>query len=181
MPLRSRGLPPLERPRPDLPASLREVVDEGDRPLCLLPEAALLRQGLRHRAVALLVRDRAGRALLRPREGAGWDFSSHALPLALEAGEDCCRRLLDTEWGLAGLAPRELRRVEACPETGMAFLTLYVARISNAAARQLAAPGPHAPEGLPLLDAVELAGLARQRPPVLSPLLAEAVRAGWLE
>ena len=159
--------------------ALREVVDEADRPLCLLAEAAILRQGLRHRAVALILRDTAGRALFRP--GAdGWDFSSRALPQAMEATEDCCRRLLETEWRLAGLAPRVLRRVDACAETGMAFLTIFTARIGVATARELALPGVLAPEGLPLVDAEELAGLAEQGPPLLSPLLLRAVRMGWL-
>ncbi|MDE6734395.1 MAG: NUDIX hydrolase [Desulfovibrio sp.] len=159
--------------------ALREVVDAADRPLCLLPEAVLLRQGLRHRAVALILRDTSGRALLRP--GAdGWDFSSRALPQAMEAVEDCCRRLLKTEWNLAGIAPRVLRRVDACAETGMAFLTLFTARIPVATAREMALPGVLAPEGLPLLDAVELAGLAEQEPPILAPLLRHAVRAAWL-
>ncbi|MDE7241206.1 NUDIX hydrolase [Desulfovibrio sp.] len=174
--LHSLALPP-QSPGP----ALREVVDEADRPLCLLPEAAILRQGLRHRAVALLVRDSAGRALLRPDLQRCWDFSSRALPHALEAPEDCCRRLLATDWKLDSLAPRRLRRVAACPETGMAFLTIFTARIPAATARELARPAVLAPEGLPLLDAAELAGLARQEPPLLAPLLLHAVRAGWLE
>ena len=176
----SLPLPPL-RLSPQSPGpALREVVDEADRPLCLLPEASLLRQGLRHRAVALILRDGAGRMLLRPGP-AGWDFSSRALPQAMEATEDCCRRLLEAEWRLAGLAPRVLRRVDACAETGMAFLTIFTARVTEATARVLAAPGALAPEGLPLLDAVELAGIAGQEPPVLAPLLRHAVRAAWLK
>lgn len=178
MPLHSPWMPLRQPPQSPGPA-LREVVDEADRPLCLLTEAALLRQGLRHRAVAVLVQDGAGRALLRPGDH-GWDFSSRALPQAMEAAEDCCRRLLETEWRLAGLAPRVLRRVEACAETGMAFLTIFTACIAGATARELAAPGAIAPEGLPLLDAVELAGIAAQEPPILAPLLRQAVRAGWL-
>ena len=178
MPLRSpqpQLRPALQSPGP----ALREVVDEADRPLCLLPEAALLRQELRHRAVALAILDDKGRALLRPRAD-GWDFSSRALPQAMEAAEDCCRRLLGTEWRLPAVAPRVLRRVDACPETGMAVLTLFTARIPEATARELAAPGALTPEGLPLLDAVELAGIAEQEPPILAPLLRHAVRASWL-
>ncbi|MDE7370830.1 MAG: NUDIX hydrolase [Desulfovibrio sp.] len=175
----SAPLPHLRLPHQTPGPALREVVDAADRPLCLLPEAVLLRQGLRHRAVALILRDTSGRALLRP--GAdGWDFSSRALPQAMEATEDCCRRLLETEWHLPGIAPRVLRRVGACAETGMAFLTIFTARIPAATAREMALPGVLAPEGLPLLDAVELAGLAEQDPPILAPLLRHAVRAGWL-
>lgn len=180
MPLRSPR--PLSPPPPQSPGSaLREVVDEADRPFCLLPEAAILRQGLRHRAVALILRDSSGRALLRPDGHAGWDFSSRALPHALEAAEDCCRRLLAADWRLDAVRPRKLRRVEASPETGMAFLSIFTARIPVATAQALAVPGVIAPEGIPLLDAEELAGLARQQPPLLSPLLLAAVRAGWLE
>lgn len=172
---------PLSSLPPHSPGpALREVVDEADRPLCLLPEAAILRQGLRHRAVALAILDDKGRALLRPCAD-GWDFSSRALPHALEAGEDCCRRLLATDWKLVSLAPRLLRRVDAAPETGMAFLSIFTARIPAATARELALPGVLAPEGLPLADAEELQGLARQEPPLLAPLLLRAVRAGWLE
>ena len=172
-------LPPKSLPPQSSGPALREVVDEGDRPLCLLPEAALLRQGLRHRAVALILRDSRGRMLLRPGQ-AGWDFSSWALPQAMEAAEDCCRRFLEADWGLTGAAPRILRRVEACAETAMAFLTIFTARITPAAARELAAPGVLVPEGLPLLDDIELAGVAAQEPPILAPLLLTAVRAGWL-
>lgn len=168
-------------PAPTISGTLREVVDETDRPLCLMPEASLLRQGLRHRAVALLLRDPAGRALLRPQPQNGWEFSSLALPRALEAAEDCCRRLLVTDWDLGTAAPHLLRRADACAETGMAFLTLFEARISAATARALAAPGVMAPEGLPLLDGIELAGLAHQEAPLLSPLLRHAVFSGWLE
>lgn len=155
-------------------------MDEADRPLCLLPEAAILRQGLRHRAVALLIRDTEGRALVRPDAPDGWDFSSRAIPLALEAGADCCRRLLARDWKLAGLAPRVLRRIPAGPETGMAFLTIYTARIPAATAQALAHPGALHDGGVPLLDFDELAGLANQEPPLLSPLLLTALRSGWL-
>ncbi|MBD5647858.1 MAG: NUDIX hydrolase [Desulfovibrio sp.] len=178
MPLRSPLPLSAELPQSPGPA-LREVVDEADRPLCLLAEAAILRQGLRHRAVALILRDNAGRALLRTGTD-GWDFSSRALPHALEAVEDCCRRLLAADWKLESLAPRRLRRVAASPETGMAFLNIFTARIPTATARELARPGVLAPEGIPLVDAEELAGLAEQEPPLLSPLLLRAVRMGWL-
>lgn len=164
-----------------LSGTLREVMDEADTPFCLMPEALLLRQGLRHRAVALLLRDPAGRALLRPHPRNGWGFSSLALPRVMEATEDCCRRLLAADWDLGTATPRLLRRVDACAETGMAFLTLFEARVSAAAARTLAAPGAAMPEGLPLLDAIELAGLARQEAPLLSPLLRHAVLSGWLK
>lgn len=178
MSFRSRA--PASGSPPRISAALREVVDEANAPFCLLPEAVLLRQGLRHRAVGLLLRDTAGRTLLRTGPETGWDFSSFALPLALEGAEDCCRRLLATEWALPDLAPRVLARADAAPATGMAFLTLFAARISPATARALAAPGVDAPAGLPLVDEVELAGLATQEPPLLSPLLRHAVLAGWL-
>lgn len=168
-------------PSMELSGALREVVDEADTPFCLMPETLLLRQGLRHRAVALLLRDPAGRMLLRPHPRNGWEFSSLALPRAGEAAEDCCRRLLGTDWGLGTATPRLLRRADACAETGMAFLTLFEARVSAAAARALAAPGAAQPEGLPLLDAIELTGLARQEEPLLSPLLRHAALSGWLE
>lgn len=160
---------------------LREVVDQANTPLCLLPEALILRQKLCHRAVALLICDHAGRVLLQPRPGIGWDLSSFALPLAAEASEDCVCRLLREEWKLQEPVPRIINRLEACAETGMAFLTLFSARISSAKARHLASPGVIALDGLPLVDAIELAGLAEQSPPLLSPMLLQAVRFGWLE
>ena len=55
-----------------------EVVDERNTPLCVMAEKDVLRQRLRHRAVALLIRDSAGRALLTFRAGRGWGFSSFA-------------------------------------------------------------------------------------------------------
>lgn len=181
MPLRQPLPSLLSLPRAKLALTSREVVDENNTPLCLLAEESILNQGLRHRAVALLIRDHAGRLLLRPQPDACWGFSSFALPLPGEASEDCARRLLAEEWKLPELAPRPICRVDACAETGMAFLTLFEARISSTQATALATPGKACPDGLPLVDAIELAGLADQEPPLLSPLLLEAVRSGWLK
>ena len=66
------SLYPLLNNTPDL----LEVVDKNNTPLCVMRKEDVLRQGLHHRAVGLLVRDRLGRALLTHRPGLGWGISS---------------------------------------------------------------------------------------------------------
>lgn len=172
---------PLPASNATLPG-LREVVDSNDRPVCLLPEAVILRQGLCHRLVALVLRDTRGRVLLTPREsragGQEWGPSSLALPFAGEAREDCCRRLLTTDWNLEAARPWLKGVLAPCAESGTAFVALYEARIAPALATALATPSPRLPGGAPLPDAEELAGLAANPDGPLSPLMRRAVLDG---
>lgn len=73
---------------------LLEVVDKSNTPVCLLHAASVLRQGLPHRAVALLLRDKNSRALLTFWPELGWGFSAYARVPAGQAFEDCARDLL---------------------------------------------------------------------------------------
>lgn len=173
--------PTLAVSRAILPG-LHEVVDSNDRPVCLLPEAVILRQGLCHRLVALVLRDTRGRVLLTPCEsragGQEWGPSSLALPFAGEAREDCCRRLLTTDWSLEAARPWLKGVLAPCAESGTAFVALYEARIASALATALATPSPRLPGGAPLPDAEELAGLAANPDGPLSPLMRRAVLDG---
>ena len=62
----------------------------------------VLRQGLRHRAVGLLVRDARGRALLTHREGAGWGISSFELLPAGQSSESKALELFRKDWAHEG-------------------------------------------------------------------------------
>ncbi|MDO5484366.1 MAG: NUDIX hydrolase, partial [Desulfovibrionaceae bacterium] len=79
-------------------STLLEVVDSRNTPLCLMPATTVARQELPHRAVAVLLRDNAGRFLLKQTSGQGWDFSSHAALPAGQANEDLARALLWQDW-----------------------------------------------------------------------------------
>ena len=83
-------------------ASFLEVVDGRNAPLCIMAEKDVLRQRLRHRATALLIRDSTGRALLSFREGQGWGFSSFAMLRAGQSFEECARDMLQEDWGEQG-------------------------------------------------------------------------------
>lgn len=158
-------MPPVRRD------GLLEVVDADNRPLCLLREAEALRQRLAHRAVALLVRDRRGRALLAWRPW-GWGFSSFrrltaGCAAAWQAGD-----LLLAEWQQHG---RVLPLGILPPESRLhAFAYLFEARVSAACAAMAARDT----ERFLLADYDELRGLNAGFGDMLSPLLRAAVAAG---
>lgn len=77
-----------------------EILDRALRPFCILRGAAAQAQGLRHKAVAVLARDPAGRLVLAKRP-AGYDVSAFGPVLAGEGRADCASRLMLEVFGHA--------------------------------------------------------------------------------
>ena len=115
-------------------ASFLEVVDGRNAPLCIMAEKDVLRQRLRHRATALLIRDSTGRALLSFREGQGWGFSSFAMVRAGQSFEECARDMLQEDWGEQGGRLLSLGLCPPCRESRQAFVALFEARLPAALA-----------------------------------------------
>lgn len=157
-------------------ASFLEVVDGRNAPLCIMAEKDVLRQRLRHRATALLIRDSTGRALLSFREGQGWGFSSFAMVRAGQSFEDCARDMLQEDWGEQGGRLLSLGLCPPCRESRQAFVALFEARLPAALAAQKALD----PDRSMLLDYDELKGLGAHFGDLLSPFMRVAVQGGYV-
>ena len=149
---------------------LVEVVDDSGRPLlCMTPQAAL-RQKLPVRAVAVALRLRQSRLILRRRYDAGpgsagrWDLYA-GLVMVGEAREDAALRLLLTEAGLSGLRVSPLAGPE---ENGDGLFTLFAVDLPAGLYPE------HPVQDIMTVDADELAGLIRDVPELLSPELVRA-------
>ena len=161
-------------------ANLLEVVDASNTRFCLMQEEDVIRQGLTCRAVAVRLRDRDGRALLR-HTGSLWDFSSRALLPAGQGYEELARRLLWQDWqqegrslhelGLCTPNPGEPQKNNLQNDGSCSFTAIYEARIPAALLRQLASD----PSRCLLLDHDELKGLTTQMEEMFSPLLLHAL------
>ena len=155
---------------------LLEVVDKSNTPVCLLHAASVLRQGLPHRAVSLLLRDKNSRALLTFWPELGWGFSAYARVPAGQAFEDCARDLLRAD----GLDPAcrvlPLGMAAPCTESRNAFVAFFEARLPLS---QALARGKDAERHL-LADYDELRGMAAHFGELLTPLLRGAVQAGYV-
>ena len=109
-----------------------DVVNERDEVIGQLSRREVHRQGLRHRAVHVLVFNQAGQLFLQKRSmkkdmwPGAWDSSASG---HLDTGEDydtCAVRELREEIGLciAG-PPSRLFKIDACQETGQEFCWIY--------------------------------------------------------
>lgn len=155
---------------------LVEVMDGEDRPLVCMPPEAALRQKLPVRMVAVALRTRRKRMILRKRRDARlgfpgrWDLYTGFVMVG-EAREDAALRLLSSDTGLSGLRvfplPGHGGRGEWSP-----LFTLFVADLPTGLY-----PG-HPVQEMMTVDADELAGLIRDVPELFSPELARAA-AEW--
>ena len=148
-------------------------MDKNNTPLCVMRNEDVLRQKLLHRAVALLVRDRQGRALLTHRQGLGWGFSSFGRLPAGQSSELMAQQLFSDDWRHDG----RVLPLGVCPpgaENFNAFVALYEGRmpaaLANAAVRD--------PDRHMLVDYDELRGIGVHFGELLSPFLRVAVQAG---
>ena len=149
---------------------LVEVVDGNGRPLlCMTPQAAL-RQKLSVRAVAVALRLRQNRVILRRRHDARrgvagrWDLYAGFVMVG-EAREDAALRLLLSEAGLSGLRVSPLADPE---ESWDGLFTLFAVDLPAGLYPE------HPVQDMMTVDADELAGLIRDVPEVLSPELVRA-------
>lgn len=111
---------------------LFDVVDEQDRVTGQLPRREVHRRKLRHRAVHLLVVNRAGRVFLHKRSRQKdlfpgfWDSSAAGHVGAGEDYDGTAVRELEEELGCRpAQPPQRLLRIEAREETGQEFVWVY--------------------------------------------------------
>ncbi len=111
---------------------LFDVVDGQDRVTGQLPRREVHARGLRHRAVHILVRNRAGQVFLQKRSMAKdlfpgvWDSSAAGHVGAGEDYDGTAVRELDEELGCRPEQPvQRLFKIEAREETGQEFVWVY--------------------------------------------------------
>jgi isopentenyl-diphosphate Delta-isomerase len=109
-----------------------DIVNERDEVIGQLPRGEVHRQGLRHRAVHLMVFDRRGNVFLQKRSmkkdcfPGAWDSSAAGHLDCGETYDACVFREAREELGLHLAAlPEKIMRIEACPGTGMEFVWVY--------------------------------------------------------
>jgi isopentenyl-diphosphate delta-isomerase len=114
------------------PDEIFDVVDDRDQVIGRSTRAEVHRQGLKHRAVHVLVFNRRGEVFLQKRSmkkdtfPGAWDSSSSG---HLDQGEDydaCAVRELREELGfVVTQPPARLFKLEACAATGWEFVWVY--------------------------------------------------------
>ncbi|MDR2744306.1 MAG: NUDIX hydrolase [Desulfovibrio sp.] len=163
------------RPAPRQVRDSIEIVDDRNTPLGVMDYGDVLLQSLLHRAVAILLRDAAGRFLLSFRKKSGWGFSSVAPVPARQSCETCAALTLRKHWGLqtrilpVGVFP-------PCRENGRSFVAAFEARLPFAAATALTGE----PERHLLLDYDELKGLSAHFGDMLSPYMRVVLQNGYI-
>lgn len=118
--------------RADEDAEMLSVVDSLDEVVGLQRRDEVHQQGLRHRAVHVLVFNLDGELFLQQRglhkqENPGmWDSSVAGHVDAGESYDRCCVREIEEEIGLSlDAIPEALFKLEASPATGMEFAWVY--------------------------------------------------------
>src|SRR5512139_4070862 len=109
-----------------------DCVDASDQVIGREKRSEIHRQGLRHRAVHVLIFDKQGEIFLQKRSmqkdtfPGRWDSSASG---HLDRGEDydaCAVRELREELGITlPEPPRRMFKLNACGETGMEFVWVY--------------------------------------------------------
>lgn len=109
-----------------------DVVNDADQVIDRLPRSRVHREGLKHRAVHILVFHTDGRLFLQKRsmskdsEPGKWDSSAAGHLDSGESYDQAAHRELKEELGVAAIKPLEkILRIDACQETGMEFLWVY--------------------------------------------------------
>ena len=118
--------------RADEDAEMLSVVDALDEVVASQRRDEVHQQGLRHRAVHVLVFNSSGELFLQKRglhkqENPGmWDSSVAGHVDAGESYDQCCVREIEEEIGLSlDEIPEALFKLEASPTTGMEFAWVY--------------------------------------------------------
>ena len=109
-----------------------DVVNDRDEVIGQLSRGEVHRQGLKHRAVHVLIFNSKGEIFLQKRSmkkdnfPGTWDSSAAG---HLDAGEDydsCALREVQEELGFElSCVPEKVLRIEACEETGQEFVWVY--------------------------------------------------------
>lgn len=119
----------------DLPP-LCEILDEKNRPLCLLNHADALEQGLRHRAFAVLLRERGGRFILRKNGDVFGCFHYSFVPYGI-AAEDAARAEIAQRLNLRENFPDYQGRMQVCPESKGALVDIFLVDLPKNIALEL--------------------------------------------
>lgn len=139
-----------------------------------MQKALILRQGLRHRALLLLIRSSNGQNLLRSHKEGFLDFSSQAMLPADQSPLDFARYLLDEEWHCPTCRLKLAGLWQACPENGNALTSIVEARLSLPSLVELS----HRQEQSALLGTAEMLNMAHEQAHFLSPILCSALLCG---
>lgn len=109
-----------------------DVVDELDRVIGRETRGEVHRQGLRHRAVHVLVFNAQGRLFLQKRSASKdtfpgvWDSSASGHLCCGEDYDTCAMRELQEEIGLKiGAPPERLFKIDSCDKTGQEHVWVY--------------------------------------------------------
>lgn len=116
-----------------MPEEQFDVVDATDRVIAVAARSVVHAQGLRHRAVSVLVTDRRGHLLIQRRAASKdeypgrWSPSASGHVTAGETYDETAPRELLEEVGIATELSR-VHRFDASRETAMEFTAVYVGR-----------------------------------------------------
>lgn len=118
-----------------------------DRPFAVLSTVEAHRQLLPHRSVVVLTYDENGRLLLRKRGADGtfpgrWDVSAGGHVLPGESREDAAQREIGEKLGLRAGQLTLAYELRGKPETGLEFLSVYIAGRLNGMTRVSAGTVP---------------------------------------
>jgi isopentenyl-diphosphate delta-isomerase len=119
------------------------VVDADDRPLAVMSPEEAHAQGLRHRGVILLLRDRRGRLGLRrlppdhPRHPGRWDVAGAGHIGVDEAAEEAALRRLPSAAADLGDSLRHVRTLAEGAGTGRETVEIFEAELPDQIARAL--------------------------------------------
>ncbi len=115
-----------------MPEEIFDVVNERDEVIDRRPRSEVHRLGLMHRAVHVLVFNKAGklflqkRSMLKDRQPGVWDSSSSGHVDSGEHYDACAVRELREEIGLrVGMPPRPLFKLPASAETDQEHVWVY--------------------------------------------------------
>lgn len=114
-----------------------EVLDYHDKPIAVLPERTVHKQGLRHLRVAALVFSPAGNLLISRRSAQCldgplcWDASLSAHVYAGYSGYETLRQGLYTHLGMPVSKLRFVHYLEAVPETEYETLHIYTVKVRS--------------------------------------------------
>lgn len=125
---------------PDSPSPEEEVIevlDDGGRPVMLMPRSEVIRQNLRYKVVLVIFRNPAGKIYIQKISKHKklypglWNCSAAGFVRAGESVEEAALRELEEEIGISGVPLKLIAGRPASEETARAELYLFMSEISN--------------------------------------------------